>query len=347
MSSQSQPPVPRESVGRSFLIAAGVLGVLAILQLGAVAWVFVPRLQVTGEEIDLTEGEEQRAAAVSTDPPVTDVQTIAPRPTPVPPARIQASRESLVLELVEQAKRLRDRGDMGNALNRLREAQTTLPNDPLVISEMALTYEEMNLPDRAAEHWRRIYEMGEVAGAFHQLAEVKLGFGWDATELTSRRFDSLLRGDAMRDSRGLQPGASVGIAELEVEELEDPDLKKNLLLRLHIRSRPDVQLDVRNVMIQVYFYEMVDDEHIVITNSDVEFRWITDPPDWRERDTEILEVEYRQAPDLEIDGESPYESREYLGYIAQVYYMDELQDVRADPESLLETHPPALSLAVD
>lgn len=351
----SKTPLPRQSVGKTFVIAISFLGLVAVLQVGAIGWVFLSRLQWVSPEGELqavANGDMEGAGGV----PQNGVEEerareaeASPRPTPLRPARIQASRETLVLDLVDQAKELRRRGDMSNALNRLREAQTTQPNDPLVISELAVTYEEMNLHDRAVEHWRRLYDLGEEAGAFYQLAEVRLGYAWGDLDRSAVLFGPDSGGEGIRDAHGLQPGSTVGIPRIEVEEIDDPDLKKRILMNVHIKARPNIELDVRSVMIQVFFYEMVDDEHILITNSDVNFQWATDPPDWRQRNTEILEVEYRQAEsgageDAEVGA---YDSRDYYGYIAKIYYQDELQDVRAEPRRLLEIHPPPLTLQAD
>src|SRR6266545_1573798 len=69
---------------------------------------------------------------------------------------------------------LRDRGYTSNALVRFREAYALDPKNPEAIAEIARTYEKMGLPDKAAEHWKRILDMGESGGAYYTAAEAKL-----------------------------------------------------------------------------------------------------------------------------------------------------------------------------
>ena len=69
---------------------------------------------------------------------------------------------------------LRDRGDTTNAIERLKEAWDSEPNNVAVLSELAKTYDGMQLYDRANEIWRKIQEMGPSAGAAYELADRRL-----------------------------------------------------------------------------------------------------------------------------------------------------------------------------
>jgi len=75
---------------------------------------------------------------------------------------------------VAQARALRERGDTSTALTRLREALTISPNEPQVISELAIIYEKMGLDDKALDQWKRILEMGEGAGIYYAAPRQKL-----------------------------------------------------------------------------------------------------------------------------------------------------------------------------
>ena len=48
------------------------------------------------------------------------------------------------------------------------------PKSPEAIFEIAITLEKMQLPDKAAEQWRRIFDMGESVGAYYTTAEARL-----------------------------------------------------------------------------------------------------------------------------------------------------------------------------
>jgi hypothetical protein len=126
------------------------------------------------------------------------------------------------------------------------------------------------------------------------------------------------------------------------------------------------------VKIQVFFYDMVDNKDIKLTDADVSYEWLTPHHNWADTNPEILAVTYlrtkRDALSSEAAlsaaaaavtpseggkksrsrGESPAPEgpvdtlgqRKFLGYIVRVYYKDQLQAVRAKPNKLLNLFPP-------
>src|SRR5262249_31391734 len=88
-----------------------------------------------------------------------------------------ASRPSLVDQLLREGIELRDRGDTTKAIERLQEALDSEPNNAAVLSELAKTYDVMQLHDRANEIWRKLQEMGPSAGAAYELADRRLKLG--------------------------------------------------------------------------------------------------------------------------------------------------------------------------
>jgi hypothetical protein len=117
-----------------------------------------------------------------------------------------------------------------------------------------------------------------------------------------------------------------------MEEQADPDAERKFLLRVPLRAKPRARVEVRDVVIQVLFYDLVDNKDVVQTSANVNSRWASTPPDWSDGDTEVLEVEYAQA---KADAtEAKPEARKYFGYIVRLYYKEELQDSRAEPARL-------------
>jgi tetratricopeptide (TPR) repeat protein len=104
---------------------------------------------------------------------------MAPTPESWPPLVDQtpASWPSLVDQLKREGIELRDRGDTTNAIERLQEALDSEPNNAAVLSELAKTYDLMQLYDRANEIWRKLQEMGPAAGAAYELADRRLKLG--------------------------------------------------------------------------------------------------------------------------------------------------------------------------
>ena len=137
--------------------------------------------------------------------------------------------------------------------------------------------------------------------------------------------------------------------------------------------RPGVEIDHTKVKIQVFFYDMVNNDQVVLTDAEVSYEWVTPGHDWSDTGTEVLDVTYYRpkrndpVPGSSL-GEQPIEvpdsvekaklaarkpkagaellptsesgPRQYLGYIVRVYYKEQLQAVRADPTRLLNLFPP-------
>ena len=99
------------------------------------------------------------------------------------------------------------------------------------------------------------------------------------------------------------------------------------------------------MVVQVFFYDMIDNQSIVQTSANVTYRWNTAPVDWNNGDIEILEVEYAASSPNPKD--KILENRQYHGYVVRVYYKGELQDMRADPVKLLGQYPPPLTLPTE
>jgi hypothetical protein len=242
---------------------------------------------------------------------------------------------------------LRARGDTSTAVTRLREAATMSPKNPLVISELAETYEKMDLDDKALEQWRTIYDMGDSAGIYYQAADAKLKAAQmnagspAATTATTSATPAPDSSGAVDDS-GFQPGSSLALLNLStVEKPETADGYKRFTLKIPVKRRSTVQINVPDVVIQVFFYDQLGDDTIVHTNADVSSHWATLPADFKAEDIEILDVDYTQAPPEPGKVE---EGRHYYGYVVCVYYNKELQDQAADPQDLIKKFPPPLTL---
>jgi tetratricopeptide (TPR) repeat protein len=340
------PPIPTQRVGRTFIISISVLGLCALVQFGAVTWVFISRFQASLAAEKMAPAfpgatEEGAPDRLITDDPLAELPGPAPleqprptpagalsKPTPAPVVPPRRTSTSFAEELATQGRALRDRGDTSAALTKFLEAQRLMPNNPIFFAEAATTYEKMGLADRAAEQWRKIYEMGEAAGVFFAAAEAKLH---PAPLAAQKSIGSA-------ETSGIQPGSVLGLAEIVQEDHTTKPDQRQLVLRVPLKSRPGIAIDVKDVAIHVFFYDQLPDGSIVQTNANVGSHWVTLPADWSDSDIEVLEVEYQQQP--QVEGEE----RVFHGYVVRVYYRKELQDMRAEPVQLLKKYPPPLTL---
>jgi galactokinase len=126
------------------------------------------------------------------------------------------------------------------------------------------------------------------------------------------------------------------------------------------------------VKIQVYFYDTVENNKVALTDAEVNYEWLTPNHDWKGTNPELLAVSYVRLKNGALSSEAALteaaaavtpplagrksssskkapvtdgSTRKYAGYQVRVYYMDQLQDVRAEPTKLLNLYPPPLSLA--
>jgi len=348
---------------RPFMYALALVALFGALQLGAVGIYYA---------------ERQRAAHAATQQPSVTATQASVAPASGQSAAVQtppnAAALSVADRLLKEATQLRDRGDTTNALARLQDAAQRDSKNANVLAEMATIYESIQLFERSNETWRKIQEIGPSAGALYELADRKLKMGAPATAGPGLAGVSPLDAGTTRDdSDGIPDGSTFGITEATATENADPEADTNLTLRIGVKVRPHTLFDYTKVKIQVFFYDTLENKDVVLTDADVSYEWITPHHDWKETNTETLSVNYLRSktkaasPEAELsaaaaavtpsaNGRKPKPAkkeetksatsaaegakRKYLGYIVRVYYSDQLQAVRADPNKLLNLFPP-------
>lgn len=316
----------KQPVGTTFVVAASLLGVAAVAQLVAILVFFGPHFS--------------RPQATETPAP-TPVVAPAPVATPVPAAVADASagkeaaaQQKRIAELLKEAAGLQESSSPGDALVPLEEALAVQPRNPEILSRLAGLHESLGQNELAEGAWKKLTELGPDAGRFLDVAEIRL-------RLLRQQSMPPAGGRELRDQVGLQPGSSLGIVDLKVDDKAEAGsgLKD---LRIAVKSRPGEEIDGRDVRINVTFYEMLDGE-IVPTTGRVQSMWFTTPVDWKDEGIEILQVKY-ELPRVGPDGGPP---PKYYGYMVNIYYKGQLQETRADPIDLQDLFPPPLSEAGD
>jgi tetratricopeptide (TPR) repeat protein len=350
----------------SFSIGLGLIVILAVAEIFAATFYYIGRARAARASAQAIAATLVRpptpAASISTTsapaPAQTSQSTEAAAPTPLP---------SLVDQLLREGIELRERGDTTTALARLQEASESDPTNAAVLEEIAKTYEAMQLFDRSNEMWRKLQEMGPSAGEAYELADrrLKLGVPTPGTVGAGIASASLDPAAPHKDVRsGIAEGSTFSITEVKTAETPDPEAETNLTLQIAIKKQPDATIDHTKVKIQVFFYDMVDDRDIKLTDADVNYEWFTPKHDWTETNPEILSVSYLRPKTRVISPEAalseaaasvrpgqkerPAKSstgeggeRRYLGYRILLYYDDKLQAVQAEPSRLLQLFPPS------
>jgi hypothetical protein len=323
-------------MGKTFVVSISLLGVLAIAQLLAVAWHYIPLLrEQVGPTVERKEASREAAPAPS--------QQTQQQPPPVPSAEMRKAQK-----LLADADRSSRVGDFDAALTTLEELEKLLPGDPSVLMRKALVLERLEQPAEAVVVLEEVLKYPGLPADARSQAQAKrdqLAQSLASTGSGPRDVAPALPGTVgadIRDEVGLQPGASLGIVDARLRDGK-PGTKA---LRLAVKSRPGTTINVQDVKIHVYFYEQTEDGETVLTESKVVSQWLSPPVDWAANEPELLEVQYT-LPDSELPGSAAANGapgRKYFGYIVGVYYNNELQDFRADPASLAKDFPLQLYL---
>ncbi|HEY5742522.1 MAG TPA: tetratricopeptide repeat protein [Terrimicrobiaceae bacterium] len=328
-------PIPRQPIGTTFVVAISLLGALAIIQLFAVAWHYIPlvRQQVAKtSETQVLPQDSPPAPAPST-----------PHPVPIASADVRKAQK-----LMADADRSSRVGDFEAALKLLDELGKLLPGDPSVLLRKAQVLERLDQPAEAVLVLEQTLKYPGLPEEVRTQAQTKLDQLSQALASTSSAPGDVApalpdaAGADIRDDVGLQPGASLGIVDARLREGK-PGTK---VLVLAVKSRPGSSINVQDVKIHVYFYEQTEEGEVVLTESKVVPQWLSPPVDWGANEPELLEVQY-MLPESGLAGSvtangSP--ERKYFGYIVGVYYSNELQDFRADPASMAKDFPLQLYL---
>lgn len=358
--SSAGSPIARPSVGRTFIVAVSVLGVIALGQLGAVGWVFVNRFQTLTERAKagpnhrLINGNAVFPGDLASTETTEKLDTASPfgetgengddpiappsRPVPLSMAKLNPPPpppETRFQELLQQGQKLRERGDTAAALVKFREAQTQEPENPEAIADIAITYERMGLMDKASEQWKRIFEMGDSAGVFYFAADSRLKMS-QAQALAAVQMAQQNEYSKDGGISKLRQDATLGIGEVTKIDRGSGGGLTRFILRMSIRGKRTEKIMAGDVDIQVFFYDQVDGKSVP-TDADTSYRWASSPIDWAGIDPETLEAEYSRQPPIGRGGRT--EKREYFGYIVRLYHKGELQDLRALPESLKDEFP--------
>lgn len=335
----THPPIPRQPIGATFLVAISLLGVIAVIQLSAVAWHY-SKLVKQQMLAAATEAREEAVAPPTASPP----NPSAAAATPVPAELLRAQK------FFAEADRHFRVGEFEKALGSLDEVEAIMPGDPSVSLRKAEILEKLGRPAEAVVALEAALNVPGLPPNIQDQAKKKLLLlserigEREASNPASTREPAVVGEirDDMRDPIGLQPGADLGIVDTRLQD-GSAGLKR---LRVAVKSRPGVEIKVPDVRIYIYFYEVTETGEIVITDSRVKTEWLSPPVDWADNEPELLLGQYI-LPESGRSGSSTANGtpgRKYHGYIVAVYYHQDLQDFRSEPAALAKEFPVPLYL---
>ena len=224
--------------------------------------------------------------------------------------------DPLVRDKVEFARLLREEGDIQTALEQFRSANQQLPGNPTILYELASCYDALDLADEASDIWLEIHNLGpDRAGELFKFAELKLLGSRDGSA-APRKFLTL-------SSHHLYQNPQETSGEM-------------LTLRTAIKAEPGVEIDPTAVRLRVLFFDLVDGSTIARGLNDGNYpqRMVTEPVDWKDSPQEEI-IDFAYYRPYSLDSETAG-TRKFYGFVAQLFYDDEWQDLVAQPRTLIE-----------
>ena len=214
-------------------------------------------------------------------------------------------------------KSLREEGKTLQSLKKLRDAKLLFPNKPRLLWELHLTYEVMALHQKSQDELNNIIGIGKELGKdYWEIAKLKLTKPQNIN--TSERKQNFIFGT---------------IIESKPENQKTGEI---VIINMEIKSQLKIKPNVKDVSLIIDFYDIVDDVKIQTTLSDQpQATWKTMPIDWATGKSEIVEWKYH-LPSFSTEEKNNFESRRYYGFVSRLYYKDILQDIYANPRTLLE-----------
>jgi hypothetical protein len=297
--------------GRTVPVALGLLGVGFVAELGILGYACL-RLQLRPPETSQTASPSASA----------------PEPSLLIEPRLEAPEiRSAWQELVERSRAAAAKGETDSAISLLEDAEAQVPQQPAALAEIAVQLEKCSAPARAVKLWERIHQFGISAGVYYSAADAKLSL------LYARAADS----GTGENIVGLGKTGPLRFGKLASKELPHSTGARRLFaLSVPLQKTAEQEIKVKDVSIQVLFYDQINGHTLERTNATRNWKWSSPPVDWLDENVETLEIDYRQGASLRNGSED----RRYFGYVASLYYQDKLVDSKSEPPRLGQQYPP-------
>ncbi len=297
--------------GRTVPVALGLLGLGLVAELGVLGYACLRPQRKSPEA-------SQGAAPVSH----------APEPSLLIEPRLEAPEiRSAWQELLERSRAAAAKGETDAAISLLEDAEAQVPQQPAALAEIAVQLEKCSAPARAVKLWERIHQFGLSAGVYYSAADAKLSLLY-ARAAESGNAESVL---------GLGKTGPIRFGKLSSKELPHSTGARRLFaLSVPLQKTSEQEIKVKDVSIQVLFYDQINGHTLERTNATRNWKWSSAPVDWLDESVETLEIDYRQGAQLK----SAIEDRRYFGFVASLYYQDKLVDSKSEPPRLGQQYPP-------
>lgn len=252
-------------------------------------------------------------APVLEQPPLQAVRPV------LPPGR--QIKNPQVADAVAAARDVRKKGDMVNALEALKQADLHEPDHPEILSELAITYEELGLTEKAQAMWHKVMAMGEAgAGGYYVLARSRLNGGISpGPEETAALDDKPL---------------ALGVCDLTPDAAY---LKgEKVTLRIPIRAAPGQKIRTKGINADVFFFDQVSNGSVELSKGEKPpYRWLS--TNWTSAKGGLVEVDCILPVQNAAFAQGGL--RRHYGWMVRLYYENKLMGQQASSDDLLNLSP--------
>ncbi len=279
--------------------------------------------QADGNGAEPAEGEETPAdsdtatthtAAPSAEPPAAETQPpLAETGSPDNSRSLSEDEAAELDRLIRKGISAMTAGDMRRCILSFEQARTINPNHPALLYYYGLAYDKLLNPNRAREHYMKLFHMRDRAGSYFERASRRLTYG-------------LEQPSAMRGKLAFGPH--------QVRHSYDENEGERVSILLPVLLAPGEEVRPDDLYVTFQAFDIVNGRKIEFARlAKPHMAWEKGTPTWAEWE-ENLRIDYAVPPLTQEELEA-YGDLKYYGFTAKLYYKGEPLDCISSPSALI------------
>ncbi len=263
-----------------------------------------------------TSGEEGANAPQATTPTADEATLASGEATTPAPEEMRPLSEEDAAELdrlIRKGVTAMTAGDMRLCILSFEQARTINPNHPALLYYYGLAYDKLLNPNRAREHYMKLFHMRDRAGSYFERASRRLTYG-------------LAQPSAMRGKLSFGPH--------QVRHSYDEDEGERVSILLPVLLAPGEEVRPEDLYVTFQAFDIVNGRKIEFARlAKPQMAWEKGTPTWNSWEENLL-IDYA-VPALTQEELAAYGDLKYYGFTAKLYYKGEPLDCISSPSALI------------
>ncbi len=257
-----------------------------------------------------SESTDEQPSATPTE---TEARAGDTPPAPEEPAPLSEEDAAELDRLIRQGVAAMTAGDMRRCILSFEQARTLNPNHPALLYYHGLAYDKLLNPNRAREHYMKLFHMRDRAGRYFERASRRLTYG-------------LEQPSAMRGKLSFGPH--------QVRHSYDENEGERVSILLPVMLAPGEEVRPEDLYVTFQAFDIVNGRKIEFARlAKPQMAWEKGTPNWAEWE-ENLRIDYA-VPALTQEELAAYGDLKYYGFTAKLYYKGEPLDCISSPSALI------------